>query len=418
MDIPLGRETRSDHVTAVFNRSMKPSRIMRAGLLAGMLPLLFLTFWLITPQPSTAATPYGKQGMWIWYIDSSQNGNLGSIIRRAKASGVKTLYIKSGDGTNVWRQFTKRTVSRLKRAGLNVCGWQYVYGTSPVREARVSAVAKKRGANCFVIDAEAEYEGRYSAADRYIRTLRRLVGPKFKLSLSSFPYNHYHQAFPYSVFLGPGAATANLPQVYWKAIGDRVRESIGITWTQNSIYKRKIFPVGQTWMNPSRKELLGFRRFAKSYGVAPSWWSWQETTPAAWKVLGEPIKRLPNFRPVREWPVVQAGSRGDMVVWLQQHLVGAGYNVPINGIYGAKSRRAVKRFQNRKGLTADSIAGTETWNRLLKVRPVRVRWSAAKSGRARAVVSGPVGSAPPRPLSADLPMVRNEIAGAKLPRRP
>lgn len=408
---------RSDCQLSVFTRSMSFSRTLIPGILAGVVSMLCLGFWLAAPQPAPAATPYDSQGMWIWYVDSSNNGNLGSIIRRARASRVKTLYIKSGDGTNVWNQFNRRTVSRLRRAGLKVCGWQYVYGRAPVREAKVSAVAKRRGADCFVIDAEAEYEGRYAAADRYIRKLRKLVGPKFNLSLSTFPYNHYHQAFPYSVFLGPGAATANLPQVYWKAIGDRVRESIGITWLQNSIYKREIFPVGQTWMDPSRKELLGFRRFAKSYGVAPSWWSWQETTRRAWKVLGEPIRRLPEFRPVRQHPVVQAGSRGDMVVWLQQHLVGAGYDVPITGIYGRKSRRAVENFQNRRNLAADGVAGTDTWNRLLKVRPVRVRWSAARSSTSRAMISGPVGSAPSRPLSADIPMVRNEIAGAKKPGR-
>lgn len=392
---------------------MRPTRLLRFCLLAAVLPLLAVAVAATLPNQASAATPYDRQGMWIWYVDSSHNGNLGAIIRRAKASKVRTLYIKSGDGTNVWSQFNKRTVNRFKKAGLKVCGWQYVYGRQPAREAQVSAVAKRRGANCFVIDAEAEYEGRYSAADLYIRKLRKLVGPKFKLSLSTFPYNHYHQAFPYSVFLGPGAATANLPQVYWKAIGDRVRDSIATTWEQNAIYKRKIYPIGQTWMNPSAKALISFRRFAKSYGVAPSWWSWQETTNAAWRALGKPIKRLPNFRPVARRPVIQAGSRGDMVVWLQQHLVGAGYDIPVNGIYGKKSKLAVRNFQNRRNLKPDAVVGPDTWKRLLKVKPVRVRWSAAKSRKLRARISGPTGSAPSRPISAGIPMVRNEIAGAK-----
>ena len=50
--------------------------------------------------------------------------------------------------------------------------------------------AKRRGADCFVIDAEAEYAGKYAAADWYIRRLKRLVGPKFPLALSTFPYAH------------------------------------------------------------------------------------------------------------------------------------------------------------------------------------------------------------------------------------
>ncbi len=384
----------------------------RRGLLVAFLSLFALTLGMHS-APAADASPYDKQGMWIWYIDSSNGGDLRSIIKQARQARVKTLYIKSGDGTNVWRQFTKPMVRRFQRAGLKVCGWQYVYGDRPAVEAKVSAVAKQRGANCFVIDAEAEYEGKYSAADRYIRALRKRVGKNFRLSLSTFPYNHYHQAFPYSVFLGPGAATANLPQVYWKAIGDTVHKSIATTVQQNRIYKRKIFPVGQTWMSPRAQELTQFRRYARNYGVAPSWWSWQETASAAWKTLGKTVKKFPRYKPMREHPVVQAGSRGDMVVWLQQHLVGARYDIPINGIFGGKSRQALRQFQKSRGLEPDGVAGTQTWNRLLKVQPVRVKWSAARSRALRARISGPVGTASTAPLSAGIPMVRNEIAGAK-----
>jgi hypothetical protein len=42
------------------------------------------------------------------------------------------------------------------------------------------------GVDCFVIDAEAEYEGRYAAAQRYITALRAAVGKDFPIALSSF----------------------------------------------------------------------------------------------------------------------------------------------------------------------------------------------------------------------------------------
>ncbi|MCO5316294.1 MAG: peptidoglycan-binding protein [Solirubrobacterales bacterium] len=394
---------------------MRVNPLRRLGLLAALLSVLVVAGWSGSAGPASAATPYDRQGMWIWYISSSENGSLDAIIRRARRADVGTLYIKSGDGTNVWSQFTRSMVRRFQRAGLKVCGWQYVYGREPAREAAVSAVAKKRGADCFVIDAEAEYEGRYSQADRYIRQLRRRVGPKFKLALSTFPYNNYHQGFPYSVFLGPGAATANLPQVYWKAIGDSVREAVGIAWRENSIYERQIYPVGQTWMDPSAKALKNFRRYAKSYGVAPSWWSWQETSRSAWRTLGRPVRAFPHFTPSRERPVIRSGSSGDTVVWMQQYLVGAGYNLEINGIFGKRTKRAVRRFQRRRGLGDDGVVGPATWRKLLRVNPVRVRWSAARSSSVGARVSGGTGSAPSRPLSADIPMVRNEIAGAKRP---
>lgn len=383
----------------------------RLGLCALLLPILFIAVHS-TPRQAEAS-PFNKAGMWIWYIDKSHGGNLGQIIRQAKASKIRTLYIKSGDGVNVWSQFNKRTVRRFKRAGLKVCGWQFTYGTRPVAEARVAATAKRRGANCFVINAEADYEGKYAAADRYVRELRRRVGPRFPLGLSSFPYVHYHPSFPYSVFLGPGAATANLPQIYWHTIGDSVRSSIETTWGNNRLYKRKIFPTGQTWENPGKRAMLAFRRYMINYGTRPSWWSWQETNATEWRTLGRRVTRVPGYKPFKGHPTLKRGSRGDHVVWLQQHLIAGGNNLQPTGIFNAPTVRAVRKFQRARGLEVDGVVGTQTWNRILKIRPVRVRWSAARNR------SRPAGASATTtlnaPLSARMPAVRNELAGARKP---
>jgi hypothetical protein len=361
--------------------------------------------------PTTApGSPYRRAGMWIWYVDRSHGGNVQRIIQRARRSKIGTLYIKSGDGTNVWSQFTPGLVDRFQRAGLKVCGWQYVYGRNPIGEAKVSAVAKRRGADCFVIDAEAEYEGNYSGADLYIRKLRQLVGPRFRLSLSSFPYANYHPAFPYSVFLGPGAATDNLPQIYWKTIGDTPVEAFGVTYTYNRMYKRPIYPVGQTYEDPSARELTQVRRLSLNYGVRPSWWSWEETNSNEWATLARALPgRYPRYRAIRTHPTARRGDRGDSIVWLQQHLVGARLRVTITGIFGPQTYRAVRQFQNSRGLKVDGVVGNSTWNRLLRVKPVRVAWSRARSRSRSAGISSAVAG----PLSASLPPVRNEIAGVK-----
>jgi hypothetical protein len=397
-----------------------PRRARVIGAIVVALLLAFLSFGIAPAGASTAAgdrnaeSPFAKAGMWIWYIESSQGGDLDRIIRRARASKIETLYIKSADGTGVWSQFTKSMVSKLERAGLEVCGWHYVYGRSPVAEAKASAAAKRRGADCFVIDAETEYEGNYAGADRYVRKLRSLVGPKFPLGLSTFPYVHYHPAFPYSVFLGPGAADTNLPQVYWKTIGTSVRSSVDITWFHNRLYKRPIHPLGQTYLKPSRKDLILFRKYMLAYDAAPSWWSWQETTPLGWKALAKPVARPPaGYSPITSHPTFTRGSRGDQVVWVQQHLVGAGMETPISGIFGKKTRRAVIEFQKSRGLKADGVIGGSTWRQLLKVRPPRVLWSGARSTRSTVsrASSGGIVPGTPAPSSADLPAVRNELAG-------
>ncbi len=392
-------------ITTGKSRSRRGRRLA-ATFAVGLALLLPLT----ATSGQASANPFARDGMWIWYVSAAQGGDPDRIIARAKAAGIGTLYIKSADGTGTWSQFTKPLVRRFQRAGLKVCGWHYVYGTRPVREAEASAAAKRQGADCFVIDAEAEYErnNQYAKADRYIRKLRSLVGPKFPIGLSSFPYTHYHPAFPYSVFMGPGGATANLPQVYWKTIGDTARESLSITWVHNALYRRPIFPLGQTYLDPSRRSVENFRRFLLSYDRAPSWWSWQHTGSTQWQALRRKITTpFPNYRPEREHMVLERGDRGDQVVWLQQLLHGAGFDVPFSGVYGRKTRRAVVDFQKSRSLVADGVTGSSTWRRLVKVRPTRVLWG--KAGSSRTVRS--VVASPPAPLSASLGPGRDELAG-------
>src|SRR5207342_1808947 len=109
------------------------------------------------------------------------------IVARAKRYGIGTVYVKAGDGGTVWSQFSTSLVSALHAGGIDVCAWQFVYGDNPVAEARVGAAAVAKGADCLVIDAESDYEGKYASADRYIRTLRAKIGESFPLSLAGFP---------------------------------------------------------------------------------------------------------------------------------------------------------------------------------------------------------------------------------------
>jgi Putative peptidoglycan binding domain len=356
-------------------------------------------------------TPFDRQGMGVWYVDSSHGGSLPAIVAQAKRAGIGTVYIKAGDGGDVWSQFDRGLVRALNRRGIFACAWQFVYGNRPVAEARVGAAAVRQGADCLVIDAEGAYQGRYAAADLYVRSLRRRIGEHFPLSLATFPYVDYHPSFPYSVFLGPGGATFNQPQMYWKTIGTSVRAVFEHTYLYNRIWGHPIHPIGQTYENPGHGALKLFRRFAASYGrLAPSWWSWQETAGREWAALGvrSAARPLPGYRREALHPLLKRGSIGDMVVWAQQHLVGAGQDVPVTGFFGRLTRAAVRSFQAARGLPADGKIGTDTWRSLLEHRPHRVRWSGS---RARLQGDAPASRMrpPSRPLSAGLPSATYEI---------
>jgi len=368
--------------------------------------------------PPSEDAPFDRQGMWVWYVDRSEGGNVGQIVARAERAGIGTLYVKSGDAGSYWGQFSAGLVDALHDGGLDVCAWQFVYGDSPLAEAKVGAAAVRHGADCLVIDAEGQYEGRYAAADRYIRALRARIGPSFPLSLAGFPYVDYHPSFPYSVFFGPEGATFNQPQMYWKAIGTSVRAVYEHTYLFNRLWGHPIYPIGQTYDNPGPAQVLRFRRFASSYGgLAPSWWDWQETNTRTWGALGATnAGPLVGYRPIVTHPLLKRGSRGDLVVWAQEHLVGAGQTqLPVTGIFGKQTYSAVRSFQVSRGLPADGAVGTTTWSALLSVAPVRPTWSAR---RARTSSNGAAASRvvpASRPASASLPAKAYEIAPGPAP---
>jgi hypothetical protein len=360
------------------------------------------------PGGNVSNSAFDRQGQWIWYVDRSEGGNLRALIFRAKRNDVGTVYVKSGDGSNYWGQFDRGLVRALHRAGLNVCAWHFVYGDAPLAEARVSAKAVQRGADCFAIDAEADYEGKYAAADRYVRALRARVGDAYPLSLATFPYVDYHPSFPYSVFFGPGGATYNQPQMYWKTIGTTVREVYEHTYRYNRIYGHPIYPIGQTYEAPGAAAIKQFRRFAASHGgLAPSWWSWQETNGREWGALGadSAMRPVAGYRLDPTHPLLRRKSRGDMVVWAQQHLVAAGAELPVTGFFGPRTARAVREFKESRGLPANGVIDTDTWNALLELTPYRPNWAR----RARPGASASRVLPARKPLSASLPALAYEI---------
>ena len=58
--------------------------------------------------------------------------------------------------------------------------------------------------------------------------------------------------------------------------------------------------------------------------------------------------------------ILSTGSRGEAVRQVQQQLNNLGYNVDVDGVYGAQTEEAVRRFQQSQGLFVDGVAGEDT----------------------------------------------------------
>ncbi len=347
------------------------------------------------PTPPASTTPatsaFDYPGMWIWYLNASDGGNLASIAAQAQAAGVRTLYVKSSDGgSDFWSQFTPALVTQVHALGLQICAWQYVYGNDPVGEAELGIRAVQDGADCLVIDAEDEYGGKYAAAQTYIDTLRAGVGPAYPIGLASFPYVDYHESIPYSVFLGPGGAQYNAPQIYWKAIGTSPDDAFAHTFMENRIYGRVLTPLGQLYGSVSAAGVERFRQVAAAYGVpALSWWDWQSATSAQWAALTAPITDTAPVTVSQAWPALTKGSRGDQVVLMQEYLAAAEPQTPISGVFDATTLAALEAFQAAHGLPMTGVTDAATWPALLALAPVPVVWSSPKPPRGS---TGPTGS--------------------------
>ena len=66
------------------------------------------------------------------------------------------------------------------------------------------------------------------------------------------------------------------------------------------------------------------------------------------------------------YPMVSYGSTGSAVKELQEALNRHGYNLDVDGIFGDKTRDAVRSYQESNGLKLDGIAGDETWGSLMQ----------------------------------------------------
>ncbi|MBO0768900.1 MAG: peptidoglycan-binding protein [Solirubrobacterales bacterium] len=336
------------------------------------------TFPAPAPPPAPTNKPnnvFSQRGMWVWEMAATAGGNVNNLIAQAKKYKLGTLYIKAGDGTGYWSQFSHALVARLHKAGIHACAWQFVYGNSPGVEAQVGETAVKKGADCLVIDAEDQYGGKYAQASTYMGDLRKAVGSKYPIALTSFPYVDKHVGFPYSVFMGHGGAQYNMPQMYWRAIGTTPDTVYSHTFAFNQLYRRPILPLGQVYEAPPVAQIKRFRALGLSYHASDySWWDWQEAKPAQFGAVASPVGPIAHFSPSLSVASLGPGAIGDPVRWAQEHLYYTHERIAISGSYNAATSNAVKRFQGANKLPVSGVITPQTWNVLLKQKVPDVHW--------------------------------------------
>ncbi len=241
------------------------------------------------------------KGFYIWQIPRCEGGNVEAIAQTARQEGLSYVLIKVAHRTYLYNYDWKRKidyvpplVEALRKQGIGVWGWQYVYGDNPAGEADI-AIRRVRdlGLDGFVINAEAEYKqpGKSKAAAAYMKRLRQAL-PDTPLGLSSYRFPSYHPQLPWKEFLT--YCDYNMPQVYWMnntnpgaQLKRSVREFEGMSPF------RPIVPTGAAFSEhgwtPTAGEVLEFLQTAQSLNLSSvNFWSWDAARPKLpdlWKVV-------------------------------------------------------------------------------------------------------------------------------------
>ena len=241
--------------------------------------------------------------------------------------------------------------------------------------------------------------------------LRKLVGGNYPMSLAGFPYVDYHPGFPYSVFLGPGGAQYNTPQMYWADIGTTVDAVYAHTFssTASTPLDRsagtgvqppaprpdQALPPDVALLRRGRRELVGLavgdhRRVARAVAIG---------------------RAARGYPPTRHLATLGLNARGDLVVWAQEHLVPRGQRLAIDGGFGPATFRPGRELPERHRLPVGRARRPGDVEALLRYAPIRVRW--VHRGRRIVAASRGANTSLPVPQSARLHAKRNEIAGAR-----
>ena len=106
-----------------------------------------------------------------------------------------------------------------------------------------------------------------------------------------------------------------------------------------------------------------------------SFWDWQETSASGWAALAAPLAPLTSVTPNSSYPELGSGSKGDQVLWLQEHLASAIAQQETTGIFGSQTVSNLGAFQSAHGIPPSGRADAATWAALLALPPVAVDWT-------------------------------------------
>jgi len=241
----------------------------------------------VRPLPFTVepSSPFAGKGVWIWYLNQAEGGNLEAIAAKAKAHNIDWVAVKAGDGNVIWTQF-RRAVA-LKEFGLKVFSWSYNYGAGNETVPILDAI--RVGSDGHIFDIEAEFARQPNSTAAAVNILDKMPNG-VPLAYAPLPVIDNFPNLPYLAFNSYGAAA--LPQFYTKELGtgsdyplSRLMD-IWERWQAGwSIQTPAILPVLQAYGDQTAENLLVEAQICKGAYGGFSAWRWDTLSDAMWEAI-------------------------------------------------------------------------------------------------------------------------------------
>jgi hypothetical protein len=244
--------------------------------------------------------PIHGKGFFIWKVSNCEGGDPEKIALTAYKSGLTHVLVKIANGIydyNYDAVLKKDLVAPLAHAlakyNIKTWGWHYVFGNLPKEEAKTAIrQIQKIPLDGYIIDAEAEYKGKYTPCRIFMSELRNAL-PTFQMALSSFRYPKFHNDLPWTDFLSK--CEINMPQVYWEQAqnpGEQLERCVNEFKTIVTPFN-PIIPTGSAYgannWYPKPAEITEFLNKAVSMGLTGvNFWSWdycRRSLPDLWDTI-------------------------------------------------------------------------------------------------------------------------------------
>jgi len=239
------------------------------------------------------------KGIFIWKIKNTENGDAEKIGDLAQQAGLTHVMIKIADGPYRYNyDWTKKAdlvppvVEALRARNISPWGWHYVRGDDPVGEARIAVnQVQSLGLDGYIIDAEAHYKNKFTAAKSFMGYLRKDL-PDTTIALSSYRYPSFHRDLPWKQFLSQ--CDFNMPQVYWQGAKNpdlQLRRSLEEFRKMDPW--RPVFPTGAAYREhnwqPTAEQLNIFMDEARRLGLPGiNFWEWSAARSLGfWEPISE-----------------------------------------------------------------------------------------------------------------------------------